>query len=166
MEQSSFQAQSSLQVAGHPKNASLLLSPQRFSLFSASALLTQPHVRSTLPPTRKYGLLVHFLSQIGLQVAVQLPKDASSSQRSSSRKATQSQVRGALPSCRYSGSSVHAMQPGLQVAGHPSSAPLSSKQRIVGFSAIHVQFLFGILFASNAGSLVQNEEIKHCWPAP
>lgn len=49
------------------------------------------------------------------------------------------------------------MQPGLQVAGQPSSAARSSEHRFSGCFAIQSQVRFAIPFAINDGSSVQKE---------
>jgi hypothetical protein len=49
------------------------------------------------------------------------------------------------------------MQPGLQVAGHPSSAARSSEHRFVGSFAIQSQVRLATPFAVNDGSSVQKE---------
>jgi hypothetical protein len=89
-------AQSGLQVAGHPKKAALSTSGQRLTGFFP----THVHGRLALSPSRKSALLVHFVAQIGLQVAGQASAFSSFSQRSSARRETHLQVLFGLPSSK------------------------------------------------------------------
>jgi hypothetical protein len=89
-------AQSGLQVAGHPKKAPLSISGQRLSGF----FLIHVHGRLALPPCKKSALSVHFVAQIGLQVAGQASAFSSFSQRSSGLSATHAQVLFGLPSSK------------------------------------------------------------------